>query len=466
MCRVVGPGPVAFAIVSGAYVSLLLGTLGLTWGLLRRLLPNLTTLPIAIGVAAFAPVTLYLAFKTLQETPALFFTTLACYALVRATDRRGWMWTLVIGASLVGVGLTKQTTAIGFVSFVPVFAAWRGMGVRDGAGVPASPGGARDAVRVLGFALAGGILSLILWTIALAAIGVDPRMFLAFAANVAAEREPVASMLLQTALVAGVLYLAVPLAFLSPRRREATLLLIWLAFCTLPLILLTQSIEVRYLAQNLPPLCGLIALSLEGLRRVLADRAGLAAVGVVVMAGVIAATGSAAQLVFPHEVDADDYARLLATLDEEHRDGYAILTPWDYTDFHYLRFMYPGRRVYNVHTRRTQKGTPDTAWTASVQRRWYGERLVATPEALEQTPGPWVYVGFEQAFPVANLRWIASFIPLEAARAAVDRELARMSPRSQVRESWLWDHPRYLLVPIADSGHYRAYAVEPKSVAR
>src|SRR5690606_6389100 len=122
--------------------------------------------------------------------------------------------------------------------------------------------------------------------------------------------------------------------------------------------------------------------------------------------------------------------------------------------------MEPDRRVYNVHTRRTQKGQPDPDWTADVQRRWYGDRVISNSAELAGVKGPWVYVGFEQAFPVANLRWLASFVPSAALRTRLDRDLGRMSPRSQIRESWLWENPAYHFVPLAETEHYRAFRVE------
>lgn len=448
VCAAVGPGQAAFDIISGVYLAMLLGSLALTYGILRTLMPGLREAAAGVAVGAFAPVVLYLGFKTLPESPAIFFTTLAVYALLRSLDAaktRAAAWLLVVAASLCMVGLLKQTLALGFASFVPLLLAFYG----DRFPRP----------RVIGCTLAAGVGSLVLFGAALVAMGLSLRAFLDSLAGVAGEKEPLASLVMNVGTEGGLLFLAAPLALLSTRRRHAWFMLAWFVLTTLPLLLITASIESRYLVQNVPPLCGLVALSLEGLRVRLANRPRLAAAGAALAAMLLLVTGELAQRVSPHEVETDDLHAMLAAIDAEVPDA-SVLVPWEYTDFHWLRFIDPQRPIYTVHARRKQTGGgADATWTAEAQRRWYGERFLTPDDALPT--GPLVYLGFTQTMPIANLRELAGLVPLPSVRAKLDAELAKMSPRSQLHESWLWNDPRYRLDPMLELGHYRALRVVP-----
>ena len=68
---------------------ILLASSWLTYLILAELMPGAARLGRAAALMAFTPVFLYLAFKTLPETPAFFFSALAALALLRSLRRTG-----------------------------------------------------------------------------------------------------------------------------------------------------------------------------------------------------------------------------------------------------------------------------------------------------------------------------------------------------------------------------------------
>ena len=168
--------------------------------------------------------------------------------------------------------------------------------------------------------------------------------------------------------------MALPLAFVSTQRRAAVLYGVWFVLTTVPLLALFPSIEARYLAPNLPPLAGLISLSIDGLAPHVRRWWGYSKTVTITVSCAIAAALIAsavlAQPVMHHGLHMPQLNKLLHKLDKIYgHDNYAILIPDEYTTFHYLRFAYPERKVYTVHRRRHQyTGQIDPYWPALQKR--------------------------------------------------------------------------------------------------
>ena len=75
------------------------------------------------------------------------------------------------------------------------------------------------------------------------------------------ERASLAARLYVGVVEAGVLLLALPLALLHPRRREALFFVVWFALATAAVYLLLHDVETRYLLPNVPALLGLTCLA-------------------------------------------------------------------------------------------------------------------------------------------------------------------------------------------------------------
>lgn len=98
--RVTGPGPVALISIISIYLALLLASARLSYLVLLELLPDAVRLGRAVLLSMFTPIYMYLAFKTLPETPAFFLSALAALALLRSLRGRALLWLFVSSCAL------------------------------------------------------------------------------------------------------------------------------------------------------------------------------------------------------------------------------------------------------------------------------------------------------------------------------------------------------------------------------
>ena len=209
--------------------------------------------------------------------------------------------------------------------------------------------------------------------------------------------------------------------------------------------------ESRYLAGNLIPLIGLIYLAADGLaprvaewwrrsRPATACAAGLALL-VVVGSNLIALS------VMTHELRIDQLHRLIARLDQAYAGrNYAILTPYTYTDFQYLRFAYPDRPIYTVQT---VFNSQSNDWS------YYPNRVVTDLASLKSLDAELVYLGFHENLAVENLRRIAGMIPIPL----LAKQFEKKKFQDHLTLSWMWGNRDLVFEEPLREGHYLAYPV-------
>jgi hypothetical protein len=433
----VGPGLSALAILIGLYFAALLLVARLALLILRQLLSDARGLGLAVVCGMFTPIYLYLAFKTMPEIPGLALSSIAAWALLSAFTGRPLIWLSVVSLALAATAFLKTEMTLLYISLVATLFLF---------GPDRYPRG-----RLIGYVLVSGLGALAAFALALWALGIDLAVYLKIGRWLLTREEPLAAKLLHIALEGGVFFLALPLAFLSRRRRDAWFCLTWFLLATLPLPLMIAHFESRYLAGNLIPLIGLIYLAGEGLaprlakwwrrsRPATACAAGLALL-VVVGSNLIALS------VMTHELRIDQLHRLIARLDQAYAGrNYAILTPYAYTDFHYLRFVYPARPIYTVQTVFSR---PNNDW------RYYPGRVVTDLAQLESVDAELVYLGFHENLAVENLRRIVGVIPLPI----LARQFEKKEFQDHLTLSWMWGNPELVFEEPLREGHYLAYPV-------
>jgi hypothetical protein len=286
--------------------------------------------------------------------------------------------------------------------------------------------------------------------------------YLAVADFMADIRDPLAARFLSLALECGPFLLALPLAFLSPRKTHARFFALWFALATTPMLLFHR-VEDRYLVSNLVALAGLVQLSIEGLGLLVSrgwaarrtTTVAVAAIGAVVL---LAPTVMAQQVMF-HGIRMDHLRALLRRLDQTYgADGYAIVTPSEYTTFLYLRFVYPQRAVYTVFTPAPPNHRDPKAW-AEFQKRYYGQRAVHSMQSLRALGEHIVYVVPESNLTVANLRGLIDSLPRSGLRELAEGLVTKMHPGNPAAMSWMWNDPRIDLSEEYRYGHYAAMRV-------
>ena len=435
--NLVGPSPTALAILIGLYFAALLLVARLAYLILRKVLSEARGLGLAVICGMFTPIYLYLAFKTMPEIPGLAMSSIATWALLSAFTGRPLIWLPVVSVALAATALFKPEMTLLYSSLAVTLLLF---------GPDRYP-----RRRLIGHVLVSGLGSLAVFAAALWLLGIDLALYLKMGAQLLRREEPLVARLLHFALEGGVFFLAIPLAFLSSRRRDAWFCLTWFLLATLPIPLLGGHLESRFLAPNLMALIGLIYLAADGLApRVAAwwRRSRAAAVGAAgLLLLTVVATDLIALSVMTHELRIDQLRRLIARLDEAYGNrNYAILTPYAYTDFHYLRFVYPNRPIYTVQTVFRH---PPNNW------RYYPDRVVTNLAELRSIDAELVYLGFHENLAVENLRRIAEVIPIPV----LAKQFEKRAFQDHLALSWMWGHPDLVFEEPLREGHYLAYPV-------
>lgn len=454
---VVPPGKAALFAVIASYVLVLLASLLVLMRLTRQILPGREGLAEVMAALALSPLVVHLAGKTMPEAPALLASSVACYALLRAATRtnalRAVLWSATIGFCLLVMVFTKNIMVLMYVAFaICLFVYQPSTVVRS---------------RVAAIFLASGVLSLAAFQAVLSGLNVSLSEYLGLLEVAATEDAPIASFVLHIGL-SGVTAFIAPLAsFLSPHRKERHFFLTWLAIGTLPLILGLKDIETRYLLPQVGPLAGLFWLSWDGIRTRLPNlvrtrrRAALALCLFLVLLGINAGLP---QLVMTHEVEMGQMDKLVRRILESQPEQVVILSPWEYSDFHYLRFVYPALPVYSVFTPELLGDAHTAAGLAKGRARFLEGRVIRNMEELDRISDggqiPIYYVGFHGAFPIANLLSLArTFLPDRWSRQ-VEERISATQPLDQMTMSWVWqDQGRPTIKKQFDQGHYSAYRI-------
>ena len=145
----------------------------------------------------------------------------------------------------------------------------------------------------------------------------------------------------------------------------------WFAFAILPHAMITQKymIEPRYLVSALVPLAGLGGIGLAILMTISNTSWMLRSV---IVAGLVLMVSLNAVVVrlMPYELDAKAIMSAAGSIASTDRQA-AILIPWSYTDYHFLRIMMPEAQLFNVDG--SAHNSP--SWRARMTE-WYGETYI------------------------------------------------------------------------------------------
>lgn len=391
---------------------------------------------------AFAPIVLWLVGRTGPEISGLILTAISIYSLQRFLAHQGrWLWLIIGSLALGGVVLTRNNMVFAVSGYVLALLSF--------------PPSGYERISVLkGAALMclGGVLS---FTALMLLIGITLDHYLGGIVGVLSETAPWASLIYFTGLEGGLVFLALPLAFIFGNRRDAAFVSVWFLLASLPLLILVSDIEDRYLLPNVFALLGLAGVAAAGLQRRIV---GWSPVKKLILASAIImtlfASGLAAQRLMTHEVEMRAVGRVIDRLRETYgpRGGFTLLTPNDVSDFRYLRVAYPDLPVFNVHQ---EPAWGDSYRRAPRQRLHYGNHFIGSLDELRRLEGPFIYYGFTSNFPVANLRALIKALPIPSDLTAwILAQVSQIARRNQLEESWMWEHPSIRFGAFDRIGHY------------
>jgi hypothetical protein len=406
------------------------------------------------AVYMLAPVPIYLSFKLMGEVPSVLLATLAAAIFAAGLPR-----------SMIGL----FSIAAGAVLGLSGTAGWTGPALFLGFWL-ALPWGVRPGLRrrLLLNGLVATMVGLLTMSVVLPLLGGSLTAYGdgLLASMVFTKPLPVWLFALFNIGLAGMgLWLLLPLAALSPDARARHFFAMWLVLSAVPAFILAAGFfEPRYLVGAAAPLAGLAALGIEAAGRHAHHHgwSGRRRLAVAVAAALLVVGGTAsAQPFMPYESDLNSLLEIIQT--QAASDSVAILLPWNYSEFHLLRFIYPEKAIYLVQSAATEQGdrVDDPAWTDRYARM-YGSHYLPSAEALSRLRQTrLLYIGFTIMPSIQNLQTAVSAAGLGPLAAF----LANADLRNHLIESWIWQNPRFQLLEVAEYGQYRVYEVKAASPA-
>jgi hypothetical protein len=443
-----GAGPEGFRALQVIHLAIVALNVLLIGAIVRRLLPQVAETRAAMLLVAMTPIVLYFTLKTTADNEASLAALVATWGLLNVSDRRGAAGPAAVVLGLVAAALTKNQ-----MIFMPA-AFWAVACLVPIDGIDRR----RLALWGAAWSAAAGIATLAV----LEALGIGVANYLQSYSSPFANRTPLMAKVMNLGTELGLLWLLVPAALASPRRRELGFFALWFLGTMAPFLFLS-GVEPRHVAVNLAAAGGLAALALEVVlgrwqawhRVGSVGRAALATAGVLVLM----ASHALALAIMPHKVDLATLNEALAGLDAHYGEGnYTLVASNGYADFHVLRVLWPERTVLNAGTAEYAVDTTRSSRRALLEA-YLGDRKIEDIESLSRIEGPAVFFGFRRTFAAANLEKLLSKVsPALAARVLggvrLDEHLyAGFS-------AWLWDSPEVRLEPILQSGNYQALEIQ------
>lgn len=442
-----GPGPAGFRALQVIHLAIAALNVLLIGEIARRLLPQVAETRAAMAFVAMTPIVLYVALKTTADNEALLAALVATLGLLAVASRRSAAGAVAVVLGLVAAALTKNQ-----MIFVPA-AFWIAACLVPVAGV--------DRRRLALHGAAWGATAAIATVALLEGLGIGLANYLESYASPFANRTPLVAKLMNLGTELGLLWLLLPAALLSHRRRELGFFVLWFLVAMTPFLFLS-GVEPRHAAVNLPAAGGLAALALEAILgrwqawRGLGGpaRAMLATTGVLVLM----ACHGLALAIMPHKVDLRSLDASLSALDARYgKDGYALVASNGYADFHVLRVLWPGRNVLNAGTAEFAVDTARAPREALLEA-YLGDNHVEDLAGLARIGEPAVFFGFRRTFAAANLEKFLSAV----SPALATRVLGGVSLEEHLYagfSAWLWDSPEVRLEPILQAGNYQALEI-------
>jgi hypothetical protein len=253
----------------------------------------------------------------------------------------------------------------------------------------------------------------------------------------------------------GAVYLLAILSVAQKNNRKVRFLMMWFAFAILPHAMITQKymIEPRYLASALVPLSGLGGVGLATLLNAFNGWK----LRYVMAAGLLLSTISLNAIVvrlMPYELDAKAIVRGASSILSRDRHA-AILIPWSYTDYHFLRVMMPEAQLFNVDG--SAHNSP--SWRARMTE-WYGESYIDDETTVTRLlkNRPVYYLGWRKSPTAQNIKNLADTVGFRKLSSFVDS----LPLKDHLADNWLWKSSNLSFEYSGQAKQYQYFRVSMK----
>ena len=311
--------------------------------LLKELLGSKNDAVCAATILMFLPLTLYLSFKTLSEVPALLLGALSILSfhlgLQEEHRHRALFYISCSGILLFFATVCRSDVSIMFFSFVLALTAIYGN---------------EFGLKKLFSSLAAVciIFSLLLF-ILIVLLDIDILSYYFSDAHRSAQYyQSVPGRLFQTGLEGAFFCLLLIQSLLSYREKRFKFALIWFISASIPVWIVSNHIETRFLYHNLIPLSILIFIGFSmvfgKMSEVVADKK-TAEIGIVIIFAAILIGNVFFAGPLWTELDERAYTSLFEEIDALYDDK-IILIPYAFVDYSFLRFAFPNEEIFNVQS--------------------------------------------------------------------------------------------------------------------
>jgi hypothetical protein len=448
-----GPGLVSVMVAEWVYGLWIPLTALFSFLTLRKL--DLQVEPSRLAVLVLlSPLGTYLGFKLMAEGPALALASAAIWIFTEAVSKRGavWLGLLCLSAMLTALAFSTMVylplTVLGFL-FAWALCLARGTGI------------ARWMAPLLVLLMSAALSFLFAGLF----YGLGLHDYWKMYGFYRLYRKSIAVSLFGVFTAWSVLYCFLFLGLMSARKKALVFFTLWLAISLVPLIVLSANyLESRFLTVGLIPLAGLSLLGFDWIAERLSraiQRVTAATLSWILVLTTVPLISWGTLLFLPFEMNSGELRESVVRIRQQDPDA-AILVPWNYTDFHYLRVSFPNAPVFLVQAavKEGNEIAEDSIWRERRQRT-YGERFISDATALDDRLGSRTlyYVGHGVLPPFQNLKAVASALGLQGVSSQVDR----LNPVNHVTHSWMWQNPRFLFHEETAIGNYKVYRVERRT---
>ena len=400
---------------------------------------------LALFCFILAPVTPYLSGKILSEITSLLFVLLAIWVFIlvnQSKSARFKIGYIVCATFLTVAAFYRLDIIISYFGFLISAIAF-------------CPGNLQRKETIQ----SGAIVTILFTTLYLGILkyfNIDPNIITVYFKNFYnLETKSVAMSLFSIMCFGGVLYFFVIVSVFLKKSRATLFLFAWLflTICPMTIITMNYMVEPRYLVSSLPPVCGLGALGLQWLTDNVYFLKKKSAVMVFVV--LVMLFNTVIVVLMPYELDKDSILTAVKKIKKAGNDPF-ILVPWAYTDFHFLRIMAKGIRVYNVNAPNGQLDSLSSEWRSRL-KMWYGDSYIDADDKLIKllNTGSGFYLGWRKYPPIETVCYFAEKIGFKK----LAQHLKSMPFKNHLTESWVWYSPKFLLKFTGRSGQYEYYSL-------
>jgi len=314
----------------------------------------------------FVPLSIYLGYKALGETTAIFFASLSLFLYAAGLERRssGSRIVLIVCSafSLFIASFAREAIILGFFSFTFSFAILGGRNIR----------------RVLRNLLLVAAIWLILYIVVYFLFGIrcTDYVFKGLTPDqVAKDIAEYPPNIVGIFFFGGGLWLLAIIALVSLKDRPTRVALLSIALAIIPISIRANHIEMRYLIPGIYGFALLAGIGLGNTYRYARKIVGYK-LGLVISSGLFIAIVGANQLLRPFDqvgTDGKKTVCLMGRILSEYKDPFLIVAH-PHSTYSFIRICYPDQRI-------------------ALDRMFYDQTplMVKTPEDVIRQEGPYLY---------------------------------------------------------------------------